>query len=139
MKVRQWAWLLLAGAVAPFVFDNGPDPVSDGLYRVVDDHGRIGYADAYGVVRIAPRFAFGLPFANGVARVTLSGHPAAVPGSEGEYHRWEDGDWFCINKSGSIVKCPSSYACCSEASASSVRSVTGTGCAIRRASLMRRF
>ena len=46
MKVRQWAWLLLAGAVAPFVFDNGPDPVSDGLYRVVDDHGRIGYADA---------------------------------------------------------------------------------------------
>ena len=68
MKVRQWAWLLLAGAVAPFVFDNGPDPVSDGLYRVVDDHGRIGYADAYGVVRIAPRFAFGLPFANGVAR-----------------------------------------------------------------------
>lgn len=40
MKVRQWAWLLLAGAVAPFVFDNGPDPVSDGLYRVVDDHGR---------------------------------------------------------------------------------------------------
>lgn len=37
MKVRQWAWLLLAGAVAPFVFDNGPDPVSDGLYRVVDD------------------------------------------------------------------------------------------------------
>lgn len=25
MKVRQWAWLLLAGAVAPFVFDNGPD------------------------------------------------------------------------------------------------------------------
>lgn len=24
------------------------------------------------------------------------------------YHRWEDGDWFCINKSGSIVKCPSS-------------------------------
>lgn len=108
MKVRQWAWLLLAGAVAPFVFDNGHDPVSDGLYRVVDDHGRIGYADAYGVVRIAPRFAFGLPFANGVARVTLSGHPAAVPGSEGEYHRWEDGDWFCINKSGSIVKCPSS-------------------------------
>lgn len=108
MKVRQWAWLLLAGAVAPFVFDNGPDPVSDGLYRVVDDHGRIGYADAYGVVRIAPRFAFGLPFANGVARVTLSGHPVAVPGSEGEYHRWEDGDWFCINKSGSIVKCPSS-------------------------------
>ena len=97
MKVRQWAWLLLAGVVAPFVFDNGPDPVSDGLYRVVDDHGRI-----------APRFAFGLPFANGVARVTLSGHPAAVPGSEGEYHRWEDGDWFCINKSGSIVKCPSS-------------------------------
>ena len=58
MKVRQWAWLLLAGA--------------------------------------------------GVARGTLSGHPAAVPGSEGEYHRWEDGDWFCINKSGSIVKCPSS-------------------------------
>lgn len=108
MKVRQWAWLLLAGAVAPFVFDNGPDPASDGLYRVVDDHGRIGYADAYGVVRIAPRFAFGLPFANGVARVTLSGHPAAVPGSEGEYHRWEDGDWFCIDKSGSIVKCPSS-------------------------------
>lgn len=30
MKVRQWAWLLLAGAVAPFVFDNGPDPSPTG-------------------------------------------------------------------------------------------------------------
>ena len=61
MKVRQWAWLLLAGAVAPFVFDNGPDPVSDGLYRVVDDQGRIGYADAYGVVPLVCLLRTALP------------------------------------------------------------------------------
>lgn len=53
--------LLLCGcaaspAVVPFHYDNGPDYVREGLYRIVDDRGRMGYADESGRVVIAPRF-----------------------------------------------------------------------------------
>ena len=42
--------LLLCGcaaspSVVPFRYDNGPDYVREGLYRIVDDRGRMGYAD----------------------------------------------------------------------------------------------
>ena len=66
--------LLLCGcaaspAVVPFHYDNGPDYVREGLYRIVDDRGRMGYADESGRVVIAPRFAFALPFEDGKAKV----------------------------------------------------------------------
>ena len=47
--------LLLCGcaaspAVVPFHYDNGPDYVREGLNRIVDDRGRMGYADESGRV-----------------------------------------------------------------------------------------
>ena len=62
--------LLLCGcaaspSVVPFRYDNGPDYVREGLYRIVDDRGRMGYADESGRVVIAPRFAFAHPFEGG--------------------------------------------------------------------------
>ena len=47
--------LLLCGcaaspSVVPFHYDNGPDYVREGLYRIVDDRGRMGYADESGRV-----------------------------------------------------------------------------------------
>ena len=52
-----------------FQCDNGNDYVSEGLYRIVDKRGRIGYADESGRTVIKPRFAFGFPFENGKAKV----------------------------------------------------------------------
>lgn len=84
----------------PYQFDNGDDYVSDGLYRIVDSHGLIGYAAPDGTIVIKPRFAFGYPFDQGRARVTDSGRSDTVPGSGGEYHVWISDSWYWIDKSG---------------------------------------
>ena len=83
-----------------FQYDNGDDYVRDGLYRILDDRGKIGYADEKGNTIITPRFAFGFPFENGKARVTDYGQEKEVEGSRGEYHYWESDDWYYIDKTG---------------------------------------
>lgn len=83
-----------------FQFDNGDDYVSDGMYRIVDERCRIGYADEEGNTVIAPRFMFGFPFEDGRAKVTDSGAEKEVPGSGGEYHYWESDSWYYIDKTG---------------------------------------
>ena len=97
--------LLLCGcttspAVVPFHYDNGPDYVREGLYRIVDDRGRMGYADESGRVVIAPRFAFALPFEGGKAKVTDTGQRKEVPGSGGEHWYWESDAWYFIDTTG---------------------------------------
>ncbi len=67
-----------------FQYENGNDYVSEGMYRIVDQRGRIGYADESGRAVIKPRFAFGFPFENGKAKVTDKGEMKEVPGSDGE-------------------------------------------------------
>lgn len=84
----------------PFQYDNGDDYVRDGYYRIVDERGRIGYADENWKTAITPRFAFGFPFENGKAKVTDSGQLKKVEGSRGEYHFWESQDWYYIDKTG---------------------------------------
>lgn len=83
-----------------FQYDNGDDYVRDGLYRIVDERGRIGYADEKGNTVITPRFSFGFPFENGKAKVTDCGQMKEVEESRGEYHYWESDDWYFIDKSG---------------------------------------
>lgn len=87
-----------------FQCDNGSDYVSEGMYRIVDQRGRIGYADESGRAVIKPRFAFGFPFENGKAKVTDKGEMKEVPGSDGEYHYWESDEWYYINKEGKRIK-----------------------------------
>lgn len=83
-----------------FQYDNGDDYVKDGMYRIVDERGRIGYADELGNTVIKPRFAFGFPFENGMAKVTDAGREKEVEGSSSEYHYWESDDWYYIDKAG---------------------------------------
>ena len=85
---------------APLQYDNGDDYVREGLYRIVNEQGKVGYADAQGRVIIAPRFAFGFPFEQGKARVTDSGREVSVPGSGGEHRRWESDAWYYIDRTG---------------------------------------
>lgn len=70
-----------ASLYVPYRYDNGNDPVQEGVYRIVDEKGRIGYADEHGNTLIEPRFAFGFPFENGKAKVTDTGEQKEVPGS----------------------------------------------------------
>ena len=87
-----------------FQYENGNDYVSEGMYRIVDQRGRIGYADESGRAVIKPCFAFGFPFENGKAKVTDKGEMKEVPGSDGEYHYWESDEWYYINKEGKRIK-----------------------------------
>lgn len=83
-----------------YQFDNGDDYVEDGMYRIIDENGKIGYADESGRTVITPRFKCAFPFENGKAKVADSGERKEVPGSRGEYHYWESDGWYYIDKTG---------------------------------------
>ncbi|WP_289859248.1 MULTISPECIES: TonB family protein [Muribaculaceae] len=111
VPINQWMTLPIKFSVSDykekmdrkypaFQYDNGDDYIRDGLYRIVDKRGKIGYADEKGNTIITPRFAFGFPFENGKAKVTDSGQEKEVEGSRGEYHYWESDDWYYIDKTG---------------------------------------
>ncbi len=78
-----------------FWYDNGPDPVTEGLFRIVKK-GKIGYANEQGEVVIAPQYACAFPFQNGKAKVAY--RCETIP--EGEYARPESQAWMQIDKRG---------------------------------------
>ena len=80
-------------------FDNGPDLPQEGLFRIRDDRGRIGYADTAGRVVITPRFEAAFPFEHGRARVALQAEE--LP--DGEHTRWEANNWLTIDRRGRVV------------------------------------
>lgn len=43
-------------------FDNGPDNLSDGLYRILDENDNIGFANEQGKTIIKPKYTFVDPF-----------------------------------------------------------------------------
>lgn len=87
-----------------FQYDNGADYVREGLFRITDDKGLIGFADTLGNIVIKPQFKFAFPFKNGKAKVTFSGESKDVPDSNGEEHYWNSSDWFYIDKNGKMLK-----------------------------------
>ena len=52
-----------------FVFDNGPDYFQEGLARIVDATGKVGFIARDGTIVIAPTFAGADSFCHGVAAV----------------------------------------------------------------------
>lgn len=87
-----------------FQYDNGDDYIQDGMRRIIDNRGLIGYADENDKVIIEPRFAFGFPFENGKAKVTDKGQMKEVPGSAGEYRYWDSDDWYYIDTKGNKIE-----------------------------------
>lgn len=77
-------------------FDNGPDYPCDGLFRITDQKGRIGYADTTGRVVIRPRFQAAHYFSDGKAQVARK----ATLKHDGEYTVWESDEWFTIDTRG---------------------------------------
>ena len=79
-----------------FPYDNGPDYVQEGVFRITDEEGRIGFADTLGTVLIRPQYKFATPFRNGKAKVTFSGSWK----QESEHRYWDSSEWFYIDKTG---------------------------------------
>lgn len=79
----------------PYLFDNGPDYPAEGLLRIVNAAGLIGYADpATGRVVLPPRYEAAFPFEHGRARV---GRRCRLV-SSGEHSAWECAEWQYINR-----------------------------------------
>ena len=75
-----------------YKIDNGPDCVSDGLFRIIGKNGKIGFADTCGVIVIPPVFSYATPFLDGEAKITFEGKEQ----KQGEYQYWESNRWFLI-------------------------------------------
>lgn len=106
MKKIVWGFLisaLLGGCITRYAYGiyqagGKDDPVQDGMYRIVDDQGRIGYADESLSIIIFPQYAFGYPFFGNRAKVTNGCSPQVVWGSK-EPQQKCDG-WFYIDRYG---------------------------------------
>ncbi len=83
-----------------YLFDNGPDYVSEGLFRIVGPNGRIGYADTTGRIVIRPRYEAAYPFQEG--RATVARHARKV--WEGEHFYWESDRWKEIDPKGRRIR-----------------------------------
>ncbi|MGB0524686.1 MAG: WG repeat-containing protein [Flammeovirgaceae bacterium] len=82
-----------------FVYDNGPDYVQEGLFRMVKD-GKIGFANMDGKVVIDPQYPCAYAFQDGKAKVALE----CTSKQDGEYSFWESETWFFIDKQGEKVE-----------------------------------
>lgn len=86
-----------------FIYDNGPDYPAEGVRRIVDAAGRIGFADsASGRVVLAPRYEAAYPFAYGRAQV---GSRCQVL-RDGEHWFWQCAEWHYIDHQGRTVAAP---------------------------------
>ena len=86
-----------------FIFDNGPDYFAEGVMRIQDAAGRIGYADsASRRVVLAPRYEAAFPFAHGRARVGSGCRRQ----TDGEHSWWSCAEWHYIDHQGRPVPAP---------------------------------
>ena len=95
-----WAYIDRLGQVLirPMIYDNGPDPFSEGLARYVD-HDLIGFFDTTGQIVIKARFDFATPFREGRAAICIDCEKQKV----GEHEMRVGGRWGFIDRKGDIV------------------------------------
>jgi hypothetical protein len=79
-------------------FDNGPDYVEEGLFRI-RKNGKIGFSDLDGKIVIEPQFDCAFPFENGRAKV--SNNCKTI--QEGEYSLWISEYWKYIDRNGKVI------------------------------------
>ena len=79
-------------------FDNGPDYVEEGLFRI-RKNGKIGFSDLDGKIVIEPQFDCAFPFENGRAKV--SNNCKTI--QEGEYSIWISENWKYIDRNGKVI------------------------------------
>lgn|SRR3712207_3294848 len=79
-----------------YKYDNGPDYPSEGLFRIVDEKGLVGFADTSGKIIVPPQFRYAFPSVNGEAKVTKSGFLKIDSLSADIHEYWESEDWYYI-------------------------------------------
>ena len=80
-----------------YFFDNGPDYIYNGLFRIVKD-GKVGFANEQMEVVIEPKYEFVQHFENGLATFCVD----CIKHSDFEYE-WYEGKWGCIDATGKVV------------------------------------
>ncbi len=78
--------------------DNGPDPVNDGLFRIIKNN-KTGFANMKGEIVIQPYFDSALPFKDGFAVVCVGGKDE----KDGDYTLHVGGKWGLVNTVGEVV------------------------------------
>lgn len=86
-----------------FWFDNGPDYVNEGLFRITEN-GKIGFADEQGNVVLPPKYDFAYPFNEGLAAFNIGCTFQEDP--EGEHTSIVGGKYGFIDKTGKEVIAP---------------------------------
>lgn len=82
-----------------FRYDNGPDYLQEGLFRVLQDD-KIGYANEMGEIVIPCQYGCAYPFEDGKARVSMNCSEV----KDGEHTAWDSDQWFYIDKTGSKLE-----------------------------------
>ncbi len=86
--LKNWEWVGIDKKekiiLKPFIYDNGPDYIVEGLFRFVEND-KIGFADINGKKIIKAKYDFATPFENGLSEYTLGGHE--------EYYEEDKIDW----------------------------------------------
>lgn len=82
-----------------FFFDNGPDYIEEGLFRI-QEKGLIGFANEFGEIVISPKYEAASYFENGKAKVSYK----AKKIQDGEHWYWDAEEWFYIDKKGNRIK-----------------------------------
>ncbi len=88
-----------------FCFDNGPDYVQEGVFRILKD-GKMGFANMDGEVVIKPQFDFVWPFQECGYAVFNTGGKRVIYDTHNNYSTWKGGKWGIINKKGEMVLPP---------------------------------
>lgn len=101
----QWICIDGTGAevVRPYIFDNGPDYVSEGLARFVEGD-KMGFYDDTGKKVIPARFAFVTPFQDERAAFCVG----CTKQCDGEHCSMVGGKWGLIDRTGAEV-CPARF------------------------------
>lgn len=82
-----------------FYFDNGPDELKEGLFRVIRN-GKIGFANEFGEIVIPCQFDCAYYFENGKAKVSLDCNKI----KDLDHIRWESDTWFYIDKTSKRIE-----------------------------------
>jgi hypothetical protein len=87
-----------------FPFDNGPDYISDGTFRIIENS-KIGFADTTGKIIIQPIYDFTFGFDMGLALVNFDGHREKSDPTDPncEYYTCTGGKWGVIDKNGKVL------------------------------------
>lgn len=83
-----------------YLFDNGPDYISDGLFRI-KRNGKIGFANELGEVIIEAKYECAYPFENGMAKVS---YDCETINDDMDHSTWKSSNWFYIDKNGTKIK-----------------------------------